>query len=70
MVDAPHQLVAELLANLYTGIVCSLLLVVAGIGTLVEALYEFVDICCVNAKVAHEIVFQSVRLSHTDSVAQ
>ena len=70
MVDTLHHTIRDLLTNLDTSIVSSLLLVVASIGTLVETLDKVVDVSGVNIETAYEILLQTLSLSHTDGVTQ
>ena len=70
MVDALHHLVGNLLTNLDTCIVGGFLLVVAGIGTLVQSLEEFIHVGGIHTEVSHQIIFQTLCLCHTDGIAQ
>ena len=69
VVDALNHAVRDLLTDLHTHIVSGLLLVVASVSTVVQTLYEFVDIGGVDVHL-QQILLQTLGLSHTDSVAQ
>ena len=68
MIDTLHHLVTDLLTNLDTSIVGSLLLVVAGICTVVQTLDEIIHISSVHTETLYEILFQTLSLCHTDGI--
>ena len=68
MIDTFYHLIGNLLANLDTGIVSSLALVVACIGTVAKTLEELVHVSGVNAHTAYQEILQTLRLSHTHGV--
>ena len=59
-----------LLANLHTGIVGCGLLVIAGAGTVVQALYKLVDIGRVHTHALYQVLLQALCLCHTNGIAQ
>ena len=69
MVDALHHAVGNLLSYLHTHVVGGLLLVVAGICTVVETLDEGIHVGSVNLHLC-EIFLQTLGLCHTHSIAE
>ena len=59
-----------MLTDLDTGIVGSLGLVVASVGTIVKTTEKLVHIGCVHTHTAYEIVLQTLRLEHTHGIGQ
>ena len=70
MVDTLHHTVGNLLTNLNTCIVSSLLLVVASVGTLVQTLNKLSHVGGINFQITYEILLQALCLCHTDGIAQ
>ena len=68
MVNSLHHTVRNLLTNLDTCIISSLLLIVTSIDTFVQTLDELIHISGINSQASYEIVFQTLSLSHTDSI--
>ncbi|CUQ14261.1 Uncharacterised protein [Segatella copri] len=69
MVDTLNHLVRDLLTNLNTCVVSSLLLVVTSVGTIVKTLDEIIHVSSINAHALYHKLLQTLSLRHTHSIA-
>src|SRR3712207_3579744 len=68
-IDSFNHLVRNLLADLYTGIVSSLLFVITGSGTYVHTFDELIHISRINLHTTYKIFLESLCLRITHGIA-